>query len=368
MGFVLTEEELGIQQTARRVVDARGGAAVLRRLRDERDPSGCARALWSELVELGLVGLALPERHGGAGLGLCHAGLVAEELGRALSPTPLSTHTIATRALSREPAADLAGELLTSLCDGSRTIALAHEEGVRHRARPSAVTLARAGDGFVLDGEKALVPFAATADALLVSAAYGDRVALVVAPRERSELTPLSTVDSHGAARVRFRALSVPSSSVLSLDAEGSLARTLDEGALLLSAEMLGGAREAFRRTVEYLKQRRQFGVPIGSFQALKHRAATMFCELELCRSIVREGLSVADGAPGSLAELASTAKARLSDTYVHVTSEAVQMHGGVGVTDELDIGFFMKRARVTAALFGDASYHRDRYARLFGY
>lgn len=368
MGFVLTEEEASIQRTARGLVDARGGAPVLRRLRDERDPLGCARELWAGLVELGLVGLALPEARGGAGLGLCHAGLVAEELGRTLSPTPFSAHTIAARAVAREAGSEVARELLPSLCDGSRTLALAHDEGVRHRARPAAVTLSRAGDGFVLDGEKSFVPFGAAADQLLVSAAHAGGVALVVVPRAQTELTPLSTIDSHGAARARFRALRVPASSVLSLDAGASLARALDEGALLLSAEMLGGAREAFRRTVEYLKQRRQFGVPIGSFQALKHRAATMFCDLELSRSIVREGLSVADGAAGSLAELASTAKARLSDTYLHVTHEAVQMHGGVGVTDELDIGFFLKRARVTEVLFGDAAYHRDRYARLSGY
>lgn len=368
MGFVLSEEELSIQRTARGVADARGGPALVRRLRDGRDRLGYGRELWAELRELGLLGLALPEAHGGAGLGLREVGLVAEELGRTLSPAPLGAHTIASRAVARAAQSALAKELLPSLCDGSAVAVLAHEEGVRHRARPAAVTLSRAGGAFVLDGEKSIVPFAAAASWLVVSASHEGRSALVAVPREQSEVTPLATIDSHGAARVRFRAVGVPAAAVLSLDAEDELARVLDEGALLLSAEMLGGAWEAFGRTVEYLKQRRQFGVAIGSFQALKHRAAAMFCELELSRSIVREGLSVADGEPGRLSELASVAKARLSDTYVHVTNEAVQMHGGVGVTDELDIGFFMKRARVTEMLFGDAPYHRDRYARLLGY
>ncbi len=368
MGFVLSEEELSIQATARRVVDAHGGPAVLRRLRDERDPLGIAGELWGALRALGLVGLALPEAEGGAGLGLKEVGLVAEELGRTLSPAPLGAHTVAARLVARRAGSSLARELTPSLCDGSRLATLAHEEGVRHEARPRAVTLSRRGSGYALDGDKSFVPFGGAADWLVVSAAHEGGAALVLVERARAEIMSLCTIDSHGAARARFRGLEVAADAVLTTDAEAELGRALDEATLLLTAEMLGGAWEAFRRTVEYLKQRRQFGVPIGSFQALKHRAASMYCDLELSRAVVREGLSVADGAQGSLAELASAAKARLSDTYVHVTNEAVQLHGGVGVTDELDLGFFMKRARVTEQLMGDAAFHRDRYARLLGY
>jgi alkylation response protein AidB-like acyl-CoA dehydrogenase len=142
----------------------------------------------------------------------------------------------------------------------------------------------------------------------------------------------------------------------------------LDRAAIGLSAEMLGGLEETFDRTIAYLKTRQQFGVPIGSFQALKHRAAHLFCEIELSKSIVRDALDAVDASRSDLPRVASVAKARTSDTFVAVTNEAVQMHGGVGVTDELDIGLFFKRARVAEMTFGTAAYHRDRFARLHGY
>ena len=177
-------------------------------------------------------------------------------------------------------------------------------------------------------------------------------------------------VDSRNAARVRLRGVRVDAGNVLGVLDRGSdlLDPLLDRGAAALSAEMLGGTEEAFDRTVAYLKTRKQYGVPIGSFQALKHRAAWMFCEIALTRSIVAEALRALDAGRDDAATLASAAKARASDTYVLVTNEAVQMHGGVGVTDELDIGFFMKRARVCEGTFGSASYHRARFATLRGF
>jgi acyl-CoA dehydrogenase len=146
------------------------------------------------------------------------------------------------------------------------------------------------------------------------------------------------------------------------------LDRVLDRATIALSAEMLGGLQEAFSRTVAYLKERHQFGVPIGSFQALKHRAAHLFCEVELAKSIVMEALRAVDADTANVPLLASCAKARVSDAFLAIANEAIQMHGGIGVTDELDIGFFLKRARVAELTFGDAAYHRDRFARLQGY
>ena len=146
------------------------------------------------------------------------------------------------------------------------------------------------------------------------------------------------------------------------------LDKVLDAGRILLAAEMLGSIQECYNRTVEYLKTREQFGVPIGSFQALKHRAAEMFCEIELSKSVVMEALSALDEDSDQVPELASLAKARLNDTYNLVSSEGVQMHGGIGMTDEYEIGFFMKRSRVSEHTLGGSAFHRDRYGVLQGY
>ena len=142
----------------------------------------------------------------------------------------------------------------------------------------------------------------------------------------------------------------------------------LDRGRICLAAEMLGGAQECFQRTVEYLKERSQFGVKIGSFQALQHRASLMYIELELAKSVVLDALSAIDDKRPDMPQLASLAKARLNDVFELVTSEAVQMHGGIGVTDELEIGFFLKRSRMASHLLGNSGFHRDRYASLCGY
>ena len=177
-------------------------------------------------------------------------------------------------------------------------------------------------------------------------------------------------VDSRNAARIRFHDVAVGADAVLGEVDQGAgvLEQVLDRGRIGLAAEMLGSAAEAFDRTLNYLKTRKQFGVPIGSFQALKHRAAEMFCEIELAKSVVLDSLSGLDERRNDVAQLASLAKARLSDTLFLVSNEGVQMHGGIGMTDEEEIGFFMKRARVAQATFGDAAFHRDRYATLEGF
>jgi acyl-CoA dehydrogenase len=176
-------------------------------------------------------------------------------------------------------------------------------------------------------------------------------------------------VDSRNAARLRFERVRVPAEALLgTADAAfPALDHALDGARAGLAAEMLGGIQEAFERTLAYLKLRRQFGVPIGSFQALKHRAAQMFCEIELTRSAVLAALAALDAGDGDAALLASLAKARACDTFELVSNEAVQMHGGIGMTDAEEIGFFMKRARVAQQTFGDAGFHRARYAALRG-
>jgi alkylation response protein AidB-like acyl-CoA dehydrogenase len=183
-------------------------------------------------------------------------------------------------------------------------------------------------------------------------------------------ITRTLMVDSRNAARVRFEGVLVPAGAVLGEVGKGAdvLDRVLDRGSIALSAEMLGSLQEAFERTIEYLKVRKQFGVPIGSFQALKHRAAQMFCEVELARSIVMDALAALDEERAEAPMLASVAKARTTDAFLLIANEAIQMHGGIGVTDELEVGFFLKRARAAEMTLGTSAHHRDRFARLRGY
>jgi alkylation response protein AidB-like acyl-CoA dehydrogenase len=375
MTFVLTEDQEAIVRSARGFARERTPVAHFRALRDANDPVGFSRDVWREMGGLGFAGLTLPERVGGAALGLTELGLVVEELGRQLAPTPLlSTLVLAGGALA------LAGEgydaALTSSGAGERVFALAHEE--KARFAPFAVTTRAesVGGGFVLRGEKSFVLDGHVADGFVVAArtsgADADRAGITLfyvdAKAQGVSSKRLALVDSRNVASVRFdgaRAASVVGEVDRGADI---LERVLDRATATLSAEILGGMQEAFDRTIAYLKTRTQFGVPIGSFQALKHRAAQLYCEIELTRSLVLDALRAHDANRDDASLVTSAAKARASETFRLVANEAVQMHGGVGVTDELDIGLFLKRAAVAAETLGSASYHRDRFAKLRGY
>jgi alkylation response protein AidB-like acyl-CoA dehydrogenase len=377
MGEATHEERQAIRDSARSFAQGRVPVSHLRALRDARAPLGYSRDLWREMAALGFAGLTVPERWGGAGLGHTELGIVAEELGRTLAPTPLLSNALAAGAVLAGGSDALKEATLPGVCAADRVLAFAHEEGLRHA--PYAVTTRARRDGstLVLDGEKSFVPDGHLADGFVVvtrtSGEPGDRrgMTLLHVPAGSGVTTErLDLVDSRNAARVRFRDVRVAEANVLGALDHGAelLDPLLDRAATVVSAEMLGGTEEAFERTIAYLKTRKQYGVPIGSFQALKHRAAWMFCEITLTRSIVAEALRALDAGRDDAPTLASAAKARASDTYVLVTNEAVQMHGGVGVTDELDIGLYLKRARACEATFGSASYHRRRFATLRGY
>ncbi|HMI82922.1 MAG TPA: acyl-CoA dehydrogenase family protein [Polyangiaceae bacterium] len=377
MSYVLTEEQESIRRTAKALVGERAPVAHLRALRDEADKVGFSRELWKEMASLGLVGMAIPESYGGAGLGFAELGLVLYECGRTLAPTPfVATVLLGASALLSGGSPEQNRTMLPAVCAGDRIIALAHDE--RSRFLPYEITTRAEPDrsGFRLSGEKTFVIDGHVADDFIVVArsagAPGDRagLTLLVVPADAPGITVTRShmVDSRNAARVRFAA--TPAREILGQPGAGAdvLDAALDRATAGLCAEMLGGIEEVFERTIAYLKTRRQFGVPIGSFQALKHRAAYLFCEIELSKSIVLDALRAVDLSRPDLSAVVSVAKARASDTYLAVTNEAVQMHGGVGVTDELDIGLFLKRARVAEMTFGTASYHRNRYAELHGY
>ena len=362
--FVLTSEQEALQRAARGFVRERLPVAHLRGLRDRKDPLALSRDVWTEMAGLGWAGIAIAEEHGGAGLGLLEVGLVAEELGRTLAPTPLlATTVLGAGALAAAPEA-LRKAVLPEVAEGRRLLALAFEEWPRFELGELATTATREGAGWRLDGVKVHVLDGAAADQLIVAA--GDGLFLVDRDAPGLTISPRAMVDSRGAAHLRLDGVVVAEERRIGDTAV--LAGVVDRATAVLCAEMLGGLEEVFARTIAYLKERKQFGVPIGSFQALKHRAATMFCDVELTRSVVRAALAALDAGRPDAASLVSAAKAKASDTFMHVAEEAIQLHGGIGVTDELDIGFYLKRARVAELTFGAAAYHRDRFGRLNGY
>jgi alkylation response protein AidB-like acyl-CoA dehydrogenase len=380
MQLVPTEDQELIAKTAADFVAARSPVSRVRALRDANDRLGFSRALWKEMADLGWVGIPFPEEVGGAGLGLADLAPVLEALGRTLAPEPfLSTVLLAGQAIARGGSDAQRKDWLPPLVAGEAILTLAFQEP-RSRFDLHAVSTrgTRAGEGFRLSGEKVQVLDGHVADAILVPArtAGGPREASgVTLFRVSKGASGLSVVRQHradgrGAALVRLDGVAVSRADVVGeIDAAGPLlCDVVDRATAGLCAEMLGGMREAFDLTLAHLKTRQQFGVPIGSFQALKHRAADCFVEIELCRSAVLAALAALDAGETETRSLVSLAKARCSDAYVHVTNEAVQMFGGVGMTDEYDIGFYMKRARAAEMTFGDAAFHRDRWATLAGY
>ena len=376
MPLVLNEEQNMLKDAAKDFCTNSTPITQLRRLRDEKDALGFDKETWQQMVELGWAGITIPEDFGGLGFGYMGMGVVMEECGRTLTASPLlSTAVLGACALTEGGSDDLKGELLPKVAGGELLLALALEESPHHNPYGVATTVEPSGDGFKVSGSKKFVLDGNVADKIIVVArsegASGDRdgITLVLVDRESNGVNVTRTImaDSRNAANIEFDGADGVLIGEVGKGAD-TLDKTLDAGRILLSAEMLGGLQECFERTVEYLKVREQFGVPIGSFQALKHRAAQMFCEVELSKSVVLEALSALDEDRDDRAEMASLAKARLNDTYNLVSSEGVQMHGGIGMTDEHEIGFFMKRSRVCEHSFGSSAFHRDRYGVLQGY
>ena len=380
MQLVLSEDQELLAKTAGDFAAERSPVSRIRQLRDARDPDGFSRALWKEMAELGWLGIPFPESIGGAGMGLAELAVVLEALGRKLAPEPiLSCVLLAGQALLLGGSEAQKEACLPPLVAGEKLLAFGYQERrSRYSPRRVATRAERAGDGWRLTGEKIQVEGGASADAFVISArtsgAESDAtgITLFLVPRGAAGLVvvPQNRVDSRNAALLKLDGVAVGTGDVVGApDAGGDLLESvIDRATVGLCAEMLGSMSEAFERTLTYMKQRIQFGVPIGSFQALKHRAAQCFIEIELARSTVMAAARAVDAGDAEAARLVSLAKARCSDAAVLIGNEAVQMHGGIGMTDEHEIGFYLKRARVAEMTFGDAAFHRDRWARLSGY
>ena len=377
--LVLTEEQQLLQSTAADFARQSLPVSRLRALRETGD--GFSRDLWREMGNLGWPGMLLPEEYGGLGLGYADAVVVLEELGKVLAPEPfLSTVLLAGNAVLLGGSAAQKQEILPRVASDEAVLAFAHHEPrARHRMHHVATRAAAQSDGsFTISGVKDVVLDGAAAERLVVSARTSggnddrDGISLfLVDPHAPGvTVTRQQLVDHRSAALVRLDGVKVPADAQVGTLGKGAdvIDATLDRATVGLCAEMLGGMVRAAEMTFAYLKERKQFGVVIGTFQALKHRAARMFIEIELGRSVVMAAARALDEGARDTAMLVSVAKARLSEGYVLVASEAVQMHGGIGMTDEHDVGFYLKRARAAEILLGDAPYHRDRYAKLQSY
>ncbi len=351
----------------------------LRALRREPTVVNLDRDFWQECVAMGWPAIPFAETDGGLGLGYAELGVIAEELGRNLLHTPmLSTVVLAGSVIDLAASGSQKIELLRGIVDGSTLYGFACQEGPNHHLKQIDTSLVPDRSGFRLSGRKVLVLDGGIADRLLVLARLKTaddepgELALVLVDADTGGINRKNNLllDGRYAANIDFDNVPVSESHLLIVGDRVSpiVDQVFDRAAVYLAAEMLGGIQESFDRTLEYLRTREQFGVKIGSFQGLKHRAARWFCEVELSRSIVLEALRALDDQADDGALLASTCKARVSDTYLLSGREGIQMHGGIGVTDEHDIGLFMKHAQVTASLFGDAVFHRQRFAELKGY
>jgi len=379
MGFVLTEEQQILRDSAKGFIAEKSPITELRRLRDSNDENGFDTGLWSQMAEMGFAGIIIPEEYGGAGFGYRGLGLVLEEAGRTLAASPLvSTSLLCASALLIGGSEDQKKALLPEIASGTLVMALAMDEGAHHNPANIEASAAKDGDGYVLNGTKSFVLDGHVAGKLIVAArtsgAQGNTsgLTLFIVDGDAAGITRKRhiMVDSRNAAEITLKDVKVAAGDVLGRADNGFeiLSETLDRARIGLAAEMLGSLQEAYERTIEYLKERKQFGVVIGSFQGLKHRAAKMFCDIELCKSVVADALDAIDERRNDIAQAASLAKARVGAAFNEISSEAVQMHGGIGVTDEYEIGFFLKRARVADATFGNVAFHSQRYAELEGY
>jgi alkylation response protein AidB-like acyl-CoA dehydrogenase len=379
MALVLSEEQSMLRDSARGLISDKAPVSHLRKLRDEKDADGFSRELWKTFAEMGFSGLLVPEEFGGSGLGCVEAGVVMEEIGRTLMPSPfLSTAVLAPSALSRGGSAAQKAEYLPKISDGSLLAALAIDEGAKHRPLKTKMQALRSGNGFKLNGDKAFVVDGHVAGLLIVAArtagAVGERDGLtlfLVNPKAKGIATERTAmVDSHNAARIRFENVEVDADGVLGEVDQGFalLEGVLNIGRGAVASEMVGLSEEVFSRTVNYLKERKQFGKLIGEFQALQHRAAQLYIDIEITRAAVLKALQTLDGDFANAGSVVAVAKARAGSTATLAVQEGVQMHGGMGMTDQFDIGFFMKRARVCQELFGDSNFHADQLARMKSY
>ena len=379
MALILNEEQQSLKDIASEFLQSNAPVTHFREIRDTQNELGYDESLWMEMVNLGWSGILIPEEYGGFDFGMVGMGSILEEAGKTLTPSPLfSTGVLGASLLTLGGNDSQKQTYLPQIVDGTLTTALALEESNRHSPYSIDTQAKKNGDQFIISGCKNFVIDGHSSNLLIVAARTegsvndesGITLFLVNSDNQGVEITKTSMVDSRNAANIKFSDVTVSSDNILGEENNGAslLEVVLDRAQIAISAEMLGNASQAFNLTLEYLKERKQFGAVIGTFQALQHRAAEMYSELELTKSSVIAACNAVDENSNDLRRMASLAKFKSGETNHLITNEAVQMHGGVGVTDEYDVGLFMKRARVTEQIFGNSEYHIERYATLSDY
>ena len=374
MSLVINEEQNMLKSSAKELLDLKSPISLMRELRDNNynqfDPN-----LWKEMVEMGWTALTVPEEYNGLNFGYVGLGQVIEEMGKKLTVSPMiSTVLVSTTIVGLSKNEVLKSKLFDEIMSGKKLCTLAHEESSHHNPNIDLSIISNNNEKFILNGKKRFVIDGTISDYLIVSAnsEFNGSLELVIIDSKSKGITFNNKVhmDSKIYSDISFSNVEFSKDNFLSTENDGKkiLKKALDIACVGLAAEMLGNIQQAFDMTIQYLKEREQFGVKIGSFQALQHRSAIMFGEIELCKSIVLKALQAIDSGDKNLPELASLAKSKLGLTSKLVTNEAVQMHGGIGVTDDADIGFFLKRVRVSQRIFGDSNYHLDRVAKFNSY
>ncbi len=375
MPLFLNDDQVMLKDSAQSFIAEQAPVSHMRALRDTNNADGFSRDLWRQFADMGFTGILIGEDEGGLGLGHVEAGIVLEEIGRNLAPSPfLTTAVAAVAALSGTPHAE---RYFPGILRGDLVAALAIDEGAKHRASVG-LRAERSGNGFRLTGAKQFVVHGHVADMMIVAARTAGGpddaagVTLFAVDRGAAGLAPAPErlADASIAARVSFDGVEVDADAVIGEVDNGRdpLGRLLRAGRVGASAELLGVGGGAMDMTISYLKERKQFGVRIGSFQALQHRAAHLYSEMEVARAAVLKAQQLLDAADATANDAVSVAKAMSAMAATLAVQEGVQMHGGIGMTDEYDIGFYMKRGRVLAEMFGDANFHADQLARAAGY
>ena len=372
MSLIISEEQKMLKDSAAELLKTKAPVSEMRKLRDAKYTPYDIK-LWEEIVNMGWTALTVPEIYNGLDFGFVGLGQILEEIGKNLSKSPLiSSILLGASALRLSDNEPLKRKLFPGIMGGTTQLAFAFQEGKYHQTTSFSTKAVLQGENYLINGSKKIVIDGSTANQLVVVCKLNQGIGFFIVDPNLTgiRISKKILMDSGTYADISFKNVKVSAVNKLNIKLEGSL--FLDKLMAIayvgISAELLGICKQAFDLTIKYLKERRQFGVIIGTYQALQHRAVILFSEIELCKSIVLKALKSIDNNDSNTLRYAHLAKAKLCKTVKLVTNEAIQLHGGIGVTDDADIGFYLKRARVAQQLFGDYNYHLDKLAKLKGY
>lgn len=357
---ILTEDEQMLLDAASGHLAKNLPVTAFRALRDANTDAGYDQAAFKNIAEMGWMGLILPEQFGGSEFGYRAAGLIAEQMGRNLTAMPFVSSAILSATILNEIGGDALAEWGDKIALGECVMALAVDSGKKHNPHKNNVEAVFDGSEYILNGTKAIIIDGMNADKIIVTTTLDDELALFLI--EPHSLQKQVFIDHHVYANLTLTDLKLNAEALLAEGdaAQKALDKALCAGRTVIAAEQLGIARECAARTLEYLSTRKQFGVTIGVFQTLQHRMAHLYCEIELTASLVATALRAIDEGAENVEQLTRAAKVKAAKVGCLATEEAVQMHGGIGMTDEMDFGLFMKRNRVLTELLGDVAYHTD--------